>query len=188
MPLLLELVATHAPSPDPARRRAVLLILAVTAAGCAEAFAKELPRLMPVVYAGCEAPEPRAGLPLALIWLPPAALRRLPAALILLPILLPRAPPPRAADRQLAAAAGASAAGTTARSSGIPPTSAASEVANGSRPFALYSALNSFRICSSMIATDWDALSGMATTSERFFFLTFCRVARSPSGAHANTF
>ncbi|EOD25312.1 hypothetical protein EMIHUDRAFT_469192 [Emiliania huxleyi CCMP1516] len=59
MPLLLELVATHAPSPDPARRRAVLLILAVTAAGCAEAFAKELPRLMPVVYAGCEAPEPQ---------------------------------------------------------------------------------------------------------------------------------
>ena len=46
--LVLELVRTHAPSPDPFRRRAVLVVLAVMAQGCAEAFAAELPTLMQV--------------------------------------------------------------------------------------------------------------------------------------------
>jgi hypothetical protein len=55
MPLLLGMISS--PSPSPSRRRAVLLVLAVMSSGCADAYASTLPRLMPVVYAGCEAPE-----------------------------------------------------------------------------------------------------------------------------------
>ena len=53
MPAILEQVALHNESPDPHRRRAVLVSLAVMAEGCCEAFVSKLEQLLPLLYKGC---------------------------------------------------------------------------------------------------------------------------------------
>lgn len=53
LPAVLEQVKLHWDSSLPYRRRAALVLLAVTAEGCQEAMAAQLPSLLPVVYAGC---------------------------------------------------------------------------------------------------------------------------------------